>query len=161
MAHEVSVEVNRQGLFTKIILDGLHGEAADTVGIVTAASLYNYADKILGYWEQRPVFKAHCTQMTQLRRTKAKIDLTKLYKIITYFPNEDFQFPLDKSFEPTEEPFNEENEKIFADLQKLRDASLVIPDGEEHMYYAAMNNKSCSLTSLGKFYWKMVKSRKI
>ena len=38
---------------------------------------------------------------------------------------------------------------------------LVCPVGEEHMYYAAMNSKSCKLTPLGQHYWNLVKSGKI
>ncbi len=152
---------NEHGVFTEILLNGLKGEAADTLGIITAASLYNYADKMLGYWEQRPVFKAHCTQMTQIRQAKPNIELNELYKIVKYFPSESYVFPLDKSYEPTEKPKNKTNEQIFGYLQKLVSSNLVTPNEEEHMYYAAMNEKSCSLTPLGKFYWKLVKNRKI
>jgi hypothetical protein len=38
---------------------------------------------------------------------------------------------------------------------------LVAPVGEEHMYYAAMNSKSCKLTTLGAQYWRHVQSGKI
>jgi hypothetical protein len=44
------------------------------------------------------------------------------------------------------------------DLQRYRGARLLVPDGEEHLYYAAMNSKSCSLSALGKFYWRCVKA---
>lgn len=161
LPNEVSMDTGGQGLFTKILLDGLSGEAADTIGLVTAASLYNYADKILGYWEQRPIFKTHCTQMTPLRHTKPQVALSKLYMITEYFPAEEYHFPLDKSYEPTEDPRNGTNEAIFTDLQRFVSASLVQPDDEQHMYFAAINEKSCSLTPLGKFYWKLVKSGKI
>ena len=50
---------------------------------------------------------------------------------------------------------------IFKNLQKLESVGLVCPVGEEHMYYAAMNSKSCKLTPLGQHYWNLVKSGKI
>jgi len=38
---------------------------------------------------------------------------------------------------------------------------LVVPVGEDHMYYAAINSKSCKLTILGEHYWKLVKKNRI
>lgn len=49
----------------------------------------------------------------------------------------------------------------FFDLQKLEGVGLVVPVNEEHMYYAAMNSKSCKLTPIGKRYWKLVKEGRI
>ena len=75
------------------------------------------------------------------------------------------------SFEPTNSPdvqhkvikpyANPTNTRIFSDLQKLEGIGLVIPVGEEHMYFAAMNSKQCALTSVGKHYWRLVKEHYI
>lgn len=54
-----------------------------------------------------------------------------------------------------------ENTKIFSELQKLEGIGLVVPVEEEHMYYAAMNSKSCELTAVGKQYWRLVKEKRI
>lgn len=54
-----------------------------------------------------------------------------------------------------------ENTKTFSDLQKLEGIGLVIPVEEEHMYFAAMNSKSCELTAIGKQYWRLVKEKRI
>ena len=60
------------------------------------------------------------------------------------------------------EPYSiNSNVDIFKNLQKLESAGLVCPVDEEHMYYAAMNSKSCKLTPLGQHYWNLVKSGKI
>lgn len=60
------------------------------------------------------------------------------------------------------EPYaTDENTAVFSDLQKLEGIGLVVPVGEEHMYYAAMNSKSCELTAVGKQYWKLVKEGRI
>ena len=50
---------------------------------------------------------------------------------------------------------------VFKNLQRLESVGLVYPVGEEHMYFAAMNSKSCKLTPLGQHYWNCVKSGKI
>jgi len=42
----------------------------------------------------------------------------------------------------------------------MRD-SVLVPVGEDHMYYAAMNSKSCKLTVLGAHYWSLVKNERI
>ena len=46
-------------------------------------------------------------------------------------------------------------------LQKLEGIGLVVPVGEEHMYFAAMNSKACELTAVGKQYWRLVKEGRI
>ena len=55
----------------------------------------------------------------------------------------------------------DENTAVFSDLQKLEGVGLVVPVGEEHMYYAAMNSKACELTAVGKQYWRLVKEGRI
>ena len=60
-----------------------------------------------------------------------------------------------------EEGAIEHNVNIFKDLQKLEGVGLVIPVGEEHMYFAAKNSKSCRLTALGYQYWRLANEKKI
>lgn len=128
-------------------------------------------DKALGPWEQRPVFKTNVTRFTSLRKVVPQVELSIIRKIDTYFSDEDTEFSLDPSFEPTNSNFvsheivqpyaNPSNTKIFSDLQKLEGIGLVVPVGEEHMYYAAMKSKSCKLTYIGKQYWRLVHSKLI
>jgi hypothetical protein len=78
---------------------------------------------------------------------------------------------LDPSYEDTNakviehkvvEPYADPNNvSVFKDLQKLESIGLVVPVGEEHMYFAAMNSKSCRLTALGYHYWRLVKEKRI
>jgi hypothetical protein len=49
----------------------------------------------------------------------------------------------------------------FAILQQCRAARLVEPVGAEHIYYAAMERKSCRLTPLGRHYWALAKEKRI
>jgi hypothetical protein len=85
-----------------------------------------------------------------------------LRRLTDWFPSPDHELGLDPSYEPTEDPQNEEHEQIFGRLQKLRAAKLVEPSGsEEHMYYAALNSGSCRLTQLGQLYWRLVSGGRI
>lgn len=158
---QVSMDTSSGGVFTSILYDALDGGAADTTGLVTVASMYSFADKLLGPWEQRPIFKAHVSKMIPLRKAKPVVPLEVLRKLPLYFLNEDYDFPLDPSYEPEAEPKGHDNEKIFAVLQKYNKAGLVVPVDEEHMYFAAINSKSCVLTPLGKYYWKLTSTKKL
>ena len=168
---EASVEINGHGLFTSLLIEALCGGAADITGYITPGGIYAYIDKALGPWEQRPVFKTNVTRFTPLRKVTPQFDISIIRRICTYFPSEDAEMPIDPSFEPTNsldvmheviQPYaNPDNTKIFSDLQKLEGIGLVVPVGEEHMYFAAMRSKTCALTSIGKQYWRLVKDKLI
>jgi hypothetical protein len=165
-AHQTATEVNGQGTFTALVLDALNGGAADVLGKVTVASVYAYVDEVLGAWDERPLLKANVSRLNPLRKCKSQVALDILRRLSQYFPESDYIFPLDPSFEPdppkgcTHER-NPKNERIFDELQKFRAARLVEPVGEEHMYYAAINSKACRLSKLGQFYWRLSKDGKI
>lgn len=55
----------------------------------------------------------------------------------------------------------DENVAIFKNLQKFQSVGLVMPVDVDHMYFAAMNSKSCRLTALGYHYWRLVKDKRI
>ncbi len=149
-----------QGLFTSILVEALKGGASDILGNTTAAGLYEYTEKILGPWDQRPVFKTHSTEMTSIRRCDPVINKTLLSKLTTYFPEQDYIYNLDSSYDPELEPKHKKNEKIMANFRQYLSAGLLIPVGEKYLYHAAKNNKACQLTPLGKFYWKVLKNNK-
>ncbi len=168
--NEPSLEVKGHGVFTSLLLEALSGYAADLLGNITPGSIYAYVDRALGPWGQRPVFKTNITRFVSLRNVKPPVDIKTLRNICSLFATEDSRFELDPSFEYTNstdvehkvhQPYADpEHVKIFKQLQKLEGVGLVVPNDEEHMYYAAMNSKSCSLTSLGKQYWHLAKSNK-
>lgn len=168
---EASLEVNGHGLFTSLLIEALEGGAADITGNITPGGIYTYIDKALGPWEQRPVFKTNVTRFTSLRNVAPQVDISIIRKIGEYFTHEDEKLSLNPSFEPTNSPktqhkiikpyADDDNVKIFSDLQKLEGIGLVTPVEEEHMYYAAMHSKSCRLTSIGKQYWRLVNKRLI
>ena len=161
MQNENSWERNGQGIFSSVFVEALNGGGADIMGSVTVAGIYNYVDKALGPWEQRPVFKSHVTNLFALKKLKPEIPFEELRLLDDYFPDPHYHYPLNPEYEDTEQPRNTELESIFKFLQKCSRKNLVEPVNEEFMYYAAMNSESCRLTTLGRLYWKMVRKNKI
>jgi len=160
-ASQVSMESDDSGVFTSLVCAALEGGAADVCGNVTVAAVYAYVDQVLGAWQQRPLFKSHVSRLIPLRKCKPEIDMGILRLLPKYFRTPNEEFHLDPSFEPDAEPQNEGNQAIFSHLQKFRAARLLVPVGEDHMYFAAMNSKSCKLTPLGVFYWRLAHSGKL
>ena len=171
MSNQTSTEVDGHGLFTALLLEALKGGAADVTGSITPGSIYAYIDKALGPWEQRPVFKTNVSSFLSIRNVLPSVPLNCLRNITSYFSDATAELSLNPSFEYTNHPDNvhdivepysdDSNVAVFKDLQKLESVGLVYPVGEEHMYYAAMNSKSCKLTPLGQHYWNLVKRGKI
>ena len=165
--NEPSVECGGQGIFTSFICDALDGGAADILGKITVAGLYAYVDEVfVDAWGQRPLLKANVSKLQTIRRSNPQVPLDVLRRLKNYFWSADYEMPLDPSFEPNPPgpesyPRDSGNERIFGELQKCRAARLVEPVGAEHMYDAAMQSKSCRLTKLGQFYWRLADGEKI
>lgn len=158
---QYSIESGGSGLFTNLFVDALSGGAANLVGDITPGSVYAHIDQALGPWDQRPVFKTNVKKFISLREVQAPIALDDLKKIILFFPDPSFEFPLNPTYEPTSSSSITHNTEIFALLQKYCHVNLVRPNDEEHMYYAAMNSTSCRLTALGAHYWNLVKKGRL
>jgi len=156
-----ALESGGSGVFTSLVCDALQGGAADVLGNVTAARVYSYLDQTLGAWDQRPHFKANLSKLETLRLCEPAVALDTLHQIISIFSAADTLLPLTPAYEPTELPKDEVKERIFSTLQKYRAARLLVPIGEDHLYYAAKNSKACQLTPLGRFYWSLVDRKKI
>jgi hypothetical protein len=158
---ESSMEIDGKGVFTTLVVDALNGGSADLRGNVSPGSIYSFVDQALGAWDQRPIFKTNVSRFTSLRNVAPPIPLTTLRKICDYFVNPQDEFKLDPSFEFTEKTAKVENVTVFKDLQRYESVGLVVPVGEDHMYFAAINSKSCKLTAMGYQYWKLVKEDKV
>jgi len=150
--NEPALENAGHGVFTGLLLQALHGGAANVLGKVTPGSVYSFVDNALGPWEQRPVFKTNVSQFVALREVAPLIAEETLRKLPDWFPDASFVFPLAPSFEPTEAAFDADNGDIFAQLQKCNRHSLIEPVDAEHMYYAAIHSTGCRLTALGAYY---------
>ena len=168
---EPSLERDGHGVFTALLVEALSGAAADVTGHITPGGVYAYIDKALGAWNQRPVFKTNVNSFVSLRTVVPRVSEEELRRLTTYFSDEDSAMGLDPSFECTNTPdykfeviapyADAEHVAVFKDLQKLEGVGLVVPVGEDHMYFAAMHSKSCQLTELGKQYWRLAKDGKI
>ena len=160
----------KHGVFTELLLQGLKGGAADISGNITPASLYSFVDQSLGAWQQRPVFKTNISQFLPIRTIDAKVSKVILRKISSYFINPTDEYKLDPSFEFTNSPdykiepkipYADPNKvSIFKDLQLFESVGLIEPVGTEHMYFAAMESKTCRLTALGLHYWRLSKDKR-
>ncbi|OEE51653.1 caspase family protein [Vibrio splendidus] len=160
-ATQYAQEINGSGVFTSLFVDALSGGASNLVGDVTPGSIYAHIDQSLGPWEQRPIFKTNVKSFTTLRKVQPPITLSDLKKITDLFSDPSIEFQLDPSFEPDSEAPVDDHTEQFSVLQKFNRINLVVPVGEDHMYYAAMNSKSCKLTVLGAHYWNLVNSERI
>lgn len=168
--NEKAKEKGRHGVFTALLLDGLRGGCADIRGNITPAALYSHIDRALGPNDQRPLYKANVQNFVSVRQVAPKIPIDVLLALPTLFPNADEPLPLDPSYEPKRDnvpdhikqiPVNPENAWVFERLQMCTAQALVEPVGEKHMYYAAINSKSCKLTALGKHYRRLAEQNNI
>jgi hypothetical protein len=164
---ESSMEIDGHGVFTNLLLTALKGGAADLKGEVTPGGIYAYIDKALAEWEQRPMFKTNVSSFVSLRSNNPSVPLSTIRNLTNYFTERTDEYKLDSSYEftnirnkeiePPVEPFaTNDHVKIFKELQQLESIGLIIPVGEKHMYFAAMNGKSCKLTPIGQHYWNLV-----
>lgn len=158
---QYAMEKDGSGLFTTLLVDALNGGAANLMGLITPGAVYAHIDQSLGAWDQRPLFKTNVTTFSSLREVNPPIDLSTLKKLCDYFPVLGEDHHLDPDYEPDSPNPDKNKTDIFADLQAMVKVNLVKPNGEKHMYFAAMHSKSCGLTLLGEHYWKLIKTNVI
>jgi hypothetical protein len=154
---QLAKETTEGGVFTRILVNGLMGAAADLLGNVTAASLYSHADLILGPREQRPQLKCHLTQMSPLRKCAPKVPPGTLRQLPTLFPSKEALHRLQPGHEETSPLPDPELVKTFGLLRSLERAGLVECVSERAMYWEALRNGACRLTGQGHFFWDMAK----
>lgn len=148
------------GVFTTIIYEALQGGAADILGKVNVARMYNYVDIVLNSWRQRPVFKSHVSKMIPLRNCNPKIPLEILRKLPEYFDDKE-GFQLSKDYIASSETQNGLN-KIMMHLRAYHANGLLLPEtGMTSLDECAENNKSCTLTKLGIYYRDLVVNQRI
>jgi hypothetical protein len=158
---ESANEKDGSGVFTSLLVDALRGGAADLRGHITPGSVYAYVDQALGPWDQRPMFKTNVTHSIYLRRIDPPVAKPTLRKLVDYFPTPDDEHKLSPEYEFTEKSADPAKVAILKDLQKFASVHLVEPVGAEHMYFAAVNSKSCRLTAAGRQYWRLVKEKRL
>lgn len=163
-SNEAAAERDRRGVFTSVVCGALDGGASDVMGEVTSASIYAYAEQALGPLDQRPMYKANVERLSPLRTCRPVVPPEVLRKLKDYFPTAEYDFPLDPAYEPDHKQHppgtmpDPAKEAKFAELQKFRDARLLVPVGAPALFFAAIRSKSCHLTPLGQFYWRRAKA---
>lgn len=167
-ADQYATEENGRGVFTTLLVDALHGGAANLTGDITPGSIYAHVDQSLGAWEQRPIFKTNVRQFVSLRKVNPPISLDDLRRITEFFPQRGYEYKLNPTFEPELKgrdpdmpPPNPENTRKFALLQRYNRLNLVVPVDAPHMWHAAMQSKTCKLTVLGEHYRRLVEKQRL
>lgn len=166
-ASEYATEENGHGIFTSLLIEALYGGAMNLLGEVSPGSIYSYIDRSLGAWDdQRPLFKANISSFVSLRKNAPPIPISELRRITEFFITPYDEYQLDPTYEPDKheadiKEVNKEHQAIFEILQRFVKLNLVVPVGEEHMYYAAIHHKACKLTAQGQHYWKLVNKNTI
>lgn len=160
---ESAMEVNGAGIFTSLICDALSGSAADLLGVVTPAGVYSHVEQSFSAWDQRPLFKSYVSRSTCLRMATPKVDLQLLRDIPTLFADADRNHNMDPSYEHSHRAARTENVEKFKGLKKLQTAGLIHVNrkGDPDLYYAALENASCKLSPLGRFYWHLATAGKL
>lgn len=155
-------EIGGGGVFTNLLVDALSGAACNLVGEITPGAIYAHVDQSLGSWGQRPMFKTNVQNFISLRRVNAPINPFHLRRISEFFPSPGYYFQLDPSFEPERTEAERKNPSIpqpvavnvanFRILQEYVRVGLLRPEGQPHMWHAAMNSAGAKLTRLGEHY---------
>lgn len=161
--NESAMEVNGAGIFTSLVCDALSGSAADLMGTVTPAGVYSHVEQSFTAWDQRPLFKSYVSRSTCLRKAAPKIEASLLRQMPGLFGAADRHHQLDPSYEHTHKSAKNENVQKFKLLKKLQTAGLVTVNraGDPDLYWASIENGSCQLSPLGRFYWHLASSGKL
>jgi Caspase domain len=158
--NEAAIQIGERSLFTRLLIDGLKGGAADMFGEVSVTSLYSYVDGWLNEFDQRPTLKANVGRLLRLRVAEPKVDVALVRRIKDHFSAPDEPYQLTRKHEPSEPGHDPALVKIFQDLKDLRDVGLVKPDVLD-MYTAAMEHKQCRLTREGRHMWARLQKGKL
>ncbi len=149
------------GLFTSILVNGLKGQAADLLGHVSTAGLFNLAESLFSAWEQRPIFKCHISGITPIRFCEPKVERSLLRSLPTFFPEPNTIFHLNPAHEITSKNSEEDKVKVFKQLGRLERNGIVRCKNYDSMYEEAMHNGGCILTDYGKFVRLMAEKNQL
>jgi hypothetical protein len=161
-ATEPSQEYGGHGAFTRLLINGLEGAAANLTGEVTALSLYAHAAKAFGEWDQRPVFKAHATWPSVLRHAVPWIDPALLRRLPSHFETADSRVKMTPAHEGEGRPLQDRDtgtalQQEFDYFKELRNAGLLETEGAQDLYFLATETYGeVFLSSKGQYFWRLV-----
>jgi len=164
-ATESAAELSGYGAYTRLLLEGLEGAAADPLGNVSVLSLYDFVSRAFGAWEQRPILKSHITQSSPLRVCKPVIDPALLRKIPQYFQSCSAHYTMSPDHEgirpvPPGQALTPEQE-AFDYFKALRNAGLLTTENEKDLYFVALDSQDVYLTALGRYFYNLAKDGKL
>lgn len=158
-ATETAAESGGHGTFTRLLVQGLEGGAADHLGQVTALSLYAFASRGFGGWEQRPVFKSHVSQALSLRTCKPPIDPDLLRQLPNHFSSADARLRMSPSHEGTRPipsgQIGTIEQQQFDYFKQLRNAGLLSTPDNKDLYFVAIESDEVFLTKIGRYFWNL------
>ena len=156
---EVSMEEEGHGVFTKLLLEGLEGGAADNFGNVTALRLYDFASRAFNSFEQRPMLKSHVVSPSLLRTCPSAITRETFQSILEHFPDPNSKVRLSKKHEgtrPIPRGVRPTPEQLAFDcFKELRNTGLLATEDNLDLYYVAMKSKHVFLTPRGQYFWRL------
>ncbi|HEV2913260.1 MAG TPA: caspase family protein [Pyrinomonadaceae bacterium] len=153
---ESAIESNGSGLFTSLVYEALGGGAASLTGEVTVASLYSFVERNMGPWQQRPQFKANLSRLEVLRRCDPLVELSALRLLTRYFETPDQVIPINASSPDNDIELGEQKARL-SHFRSYRAAGLIKTPEHGAMAF----DGSILLTSLGRYFWKVAKERRI
>jgi Caspase domain len=164
-ATEPSAEAAGHGAFTRLLLEGLDGAAADHLGQVSALSLYAFTSRAFGAWEQRPTFKSHVAHASALRICDPWIDPGLLRRLPQYFASADARYTMSPAHEGTR-PIPPgvkatAEQEAFDYFKELRNAGLLTTDNSKDLYFVALDSEDVYLTRLGRYFWQLASEGKL
>lgn len=156
--NDVASEREGHGVFTKILLQGLKGAAADAQGNITASGLYNMVDSLLSPWQQRPVFKSSITQMSVLRTSIGDVERECLQQLnsLDFFHKRDRKIqlrPKHITIDPIAQP---RRAQFMSNLLRFYRAGLLECPNKMSPYEAAIQGSCCELSVSGQFFWDLL-----
>jgi hypothetical protein len=156
-----AVEVAGHGAFTRLVLGALEGGAADVRGRVSAASIYAYAEGVLGGLDQRPIYKSHAASLDPVRLCPAAVPDEILRRLTELFPHPDDEHRLAPSYEWTNAAAVQAHVALFKTFKRLQVARLLRCSSGVDMFDTAMASETVLLTPLGRFYWELAHAGEI
>lgn len=162
-SNEVSREQAGQGLFTRLLIEGLQGAAADHLGNVSSLSLYDFAARGFDAWEQRPVLKGHLESTCVMRHVKPFLDPALLRDLPNVFGSAAASVSLDPDYEGERcegVPLTE-HQQAFEKFKRLRNAGLLTTSDGRDLYWTALDSGSVKLTAIGRYFWRLARDGKL
>lgn len=159
-----AAESREGGLFSAALKDALDGAAADILGNISLASVYDVIERRFSLWHQRPVAKSYVSRPIVLRRVRPRLSQQELRRLPSFFLDPAHKYPLTPDHDP-ERDINEvartvelpDKVEIGRVFKRYRDAGLLEATVRgEDFYYVAQRSHTVELTLFGREYWRLV-----